>query len=105
MTTLEKVAHAKTMWGLLLPNAAPPGDRFLAQWAFDYEPRTIEFGIVRTSKKFRDRPIDPIVLHKYASGVMQHEHDRQTQGFAKWQAKITKTQGSSPIPAKEDYAE
>jgi hypothetical protein len=33
MNTLEKIAHVKQLWGLLIPYTALPPDRFLAQWA------------------------------------------------------------------------
>jgi hypothetical protein len=84
MTLLDRVPYVRQLWTMLLPHVPQPADEFLVKWVFDYSDKEVEYGIVRASKKFRQQTLEPIVVHKYVSGVLKNEREKRSQGFTKW---------------------
>jgi hypothetical protein len=85
MTLLDRVPYIRQLWTALLPSVQQPSDEFAVKWAFDFSDREIEYALVRASKKFHHQTLEPIVVHKYVSGVLQNEHEKHSDGYAKWE--------------------
>src|ERR1700743_1956301 len=79
MTTLKRIQDAKTLWSILMPHIQQPADAVFGKWT-RFSDAEIEAGIIRGSKKFAPRKVDPVTLdagqvHKYVAGVIRHEYE------------------------------
>ena len=78
MRLLERAQEAKKLWDTLLPFCPGPELRQFALWTKRFSDEQVERGFFRASRKFSPEKVgrtEPIVVWRYATGVMLREEE------------------------------
>jgi len=75
MTTIEKIAHYQTLWGVALPHLEQPTSQDAVRWCA-YPLESVEAAILRAAKRFAAHKVsqsfDAQEAYRYTTATARH---------------------------------
>ena len=78
-TLINKVQKAGALWRILVGFCPVPSEYQLGTWVRQFSETELEYAFRRTGSKFNPQRVncpDPVVVHRYATGVLLNERQR-----------------------------